>query len=74
MLQQVLDYRQYYLDLSTANERNVAEWLPEYNLTEYYGLNDVSPYELHNLVESFAAQGGATLFTRFVTWEDLVHH
>jgi hypothetical protein len=31
LLKQVLDYRQYYLDLSAA------EWLPEYNFTDYYG-------------------------------------
>jgi hypothetical protein len=61
---QVLDYRQYYLDLNAANLRNAAEWLPEYNLTDYYGLNDVSASELHNLVESFAVQDGSTFFSR----------
>jgi hypothetical protein len=62
----VLDYRQYYLDLNTANQRNVAEWLPEYNFTDYYSLNEVSAHELHNLVESFAVQEGATHFSRYV--------
>ncbi|XP_037301481.1 acid sphingomyelinase-like phosphodiesterase 3a, partial [Manduca sexta] len=48
----VLDYTQYYLDLATAN-RNVgaAEWTAEYNLTQYYGLHEVSPISLHNLAD-----------------------
>ncbi|XP_023719561.1 acid sphingomyelinase-like phosphodiesterase 3a [Cryptotermes secundus] len=62
---QVLDYRQYYLDLNAANLRNAAEWLPEYNLTDYYGLNEVSASELHNLVESFGVQEGSALFSRY---------
>jgi hypothetical protein len=62
----VLDYRQYYLDLSAANLRNAAEWLPEYNFTDYYGLNEVSAHELHNLVENFAVQEGAALFSRYM--------
>lgn len=63
---QVLDYRQYYLDLDAANRQNVAEWQPEYNFTDHYGLNEVSAHELHNLVESFAVQEGATLFSRYM--------
>jgi hypothetical protein len=74
LLQQVLDYRQYYLDLNASNMRNVTEWLSEYNLTEYYGLNEVSANELHNLVESFQGHEGTSLFHRCVIWEDLLHH
>ncbi|CAB3239462.1 unnamed protein product [Arctia plantaginis] len=46
----VLDYTQYYLDLAGAN-RNLAEWAAEYNLTQYYGLHEVSATSLHNLAE-----------------------
>ncbi|KAL4706893.1 hypothetical protein ACJJTC_012352 [Scirpophaga incertulas] len=48
----VLDYTQYYLDLAAAN-RNVgaAEWTAEYNLTQYYGLHEVSASSLHNLAD-----------------------
>ena len=60
----MLDYRQYYLDLSTANQREVAEWQTEYNLSDYYGLREVSPLELHRLVENFASPDGMNLFTR----------
>ncbi|XP_075971847.1 cyclic GMP-AMP phosphodiesterase SMPDL3A-like isoform X2 [Anticarsia gemmatalis] len=46
----VLDYTQYFLDLAGAN-RNLAEWSAEYNLTQYYGLHEVSAMSLHNLAE-----------------------
>lgn len=70
----MLDYRQYYLDLNAANTRNVTEWLSEYNLTEYYDLNEVSASELHSLAESFAGQEGMSRFQRCVIYEDLLHH
>ncbi|XP_052756070.1 acid sphingomyelinase-like phosphodiesterase 3a [Galleria mellonella] len=48
----VLDYTQYYLDLSAANRNTgAAEWTAEYNLTQYYGLHDVSANSLHNLAD-----------------------
>ncbi|XP_060801779.1 acid sphingomyelinase-like phosphodiesterase 3a isoform X1 [Amyelois transitella] len=48
----VLDYTQYYLDLSAANRNaGVAEWTAEYNLTQYYGLHEVSAFSLHNLAD-----------------------
>ena len=70
----MLDYRQYYLDLNASNMRNAAEWLSEYNLTDYYELNEVSANELHNLVESFQGHEGSSFFQRCVIWEDLLHH
>lgn len=49
---QVLDYTQYYLDLAAANRNTgAAEWMAEYNLTQYYGLHDVSANSLHNLAD-----------------------
>ncbi|KAJ2952010.1 hypothetical protein O0L34_g4271 [Tuta absoluta] len=54
----VLDYTQYFLDLATANRAGGPglalggpEWAPEYNLTQYYSLHDVSAYSLHNLAD-----------------------
>lgn len=46
----MLDYTQYYFDLAAAN-RNMAEWTAEYNLTQYYGLHEVSAISLHNLAD-----------------------
>ncbi|XP_071455725.1 acid sphingomyelinase-like phosphodiesterase 3b [Hetaerina americana] len=50
---QVLDYVQYFLNLSSANHRDHAEWQLEYNLTSLYGLPNVSAASLHELAETF---------------------
>ncbi|KAG8227923.1 hypothetical protein J437_LFUL011851 [Ladona fulva] len=52
---QVLDYMQYYLDLSTANHLDSAEWRLEYNFTSFYGLTNISAASLHELAETFQA-------------------
>ncbi|XP_045765533.1 acid sphingomyelinase-like phosphodiesterase 3a [Maniola jurtina] len=46
----VLGYTQYYLDLALANKAK-AEWVAEYNFTQYYGLRDISAESLHLLAE-----------------------
>lgn len=62
---QVLDFVQYYLDLSTANQKDSPEWTVEYNLTSYYGLRHVTPLELHELAETFIIPDGLPLFLRY---------
>ncbi|XP_052740533.1 acid sphingomyelinase-like phosphodiesterase 3a [Bicyclus anynana] len=48
----VLDYTQFYLDLALANKAGAgAEWVAEYNLTQYYALRDVSAESLHLLAD-----------------------
>ncbi|XP_049870345.1 acid sphingomyelinase-like phosphodiesterase 3b [Pectinophora gossypiella] len=53
----VLDYTQYYMELVSANRAVGAggsvgvEWAPTYNLTQHYGLPDVSAYSLHSLAD-----------------------
>ncbi|XP_055846321.1 uncharacterized protein LOC129912198 isoform X2 [Episyrphus balteatus] len=56
---QVLDYTQYYLDLALANTLGEPNWIPEYNLTHYYGLNDISAISLHNFVDRFTSNDGS---------------
>ncbi|XP_055910326.1 uncharacterized protein LOC129944716 [Eupeodes corollae] len=56
---QVLDYTQYFLDLSLANTLGEPNWQPEYNLTHYYGLNDISAISLHNFVDRFTSNDGS---------------
>lgn len=53
---QVLDYTQYYLDLSTANHLDNAEWRLEYNFTTFYGLPNISAASLHELAETFQSK------------------
>ncbi|XP_066151569.1 acid sphingomyelinase-like phosphodiesterase 3b [Euwallacea fornicatus] len=64
---QVYDYTQYYMDLSQANSHSKAEWTVEYNFTSYYGLNEISSENLHNLARKFIStgQGVSSLFQRY---------
>ncbi|XP_036336299.1 sphingomyelinase phosphodiesterase D-like [Rhagoletis pomonella] len=56
---QVLDYTQYFMDLQLANQVGEPNWLPEYNLTHYYALSDISAISLHNFVDRFTSSDGA---------------
>ncbi|XP_038222972.1 acid sphingomyelinase-like phosphodiesterase 3a [Zerene cesonia] len=65
----VLDFTQFYLDLASANRADSgAEWVAEYNFTQYYGLRDVSAESLHNLAEKFRSNSiqDATYFSRYL--------
>ncbi|XP_057374777.1 acid sphingomyelinase-like phosphodiesterase 3b [Daphnia carinata] len=46
---QVLDYSQYYLNLTEANAIGRAEWRRAYNFTQLYNMPDVNPIALHNV-------------------------
>lgn len=46
---QVLDYTQYYLNLTEANSNGRAEWRRAYNFTQLYKMPDVNPIALHNV-------------------------
>ncbi|XP_059473805.1 acid sphingomyelinase-like phosphodiesterase 3a [Neocloeon triangulifer] len=63
---QILDYTQFYLELEEANQKGKAEWQPEYNLTTYYGLSEVTPRSLHRLAETFRHVADTELFERYV--------
>ncbi|XP_061396134.1 acid sphingomyelinase-like phosphodiesterase 3b, partial [Musca vetustissima] len=56
---QVLDYTQYYMDLQSANLLGEPNWVPEYNLTHYYALSDISAISLHNFVDRFTSNDGS---------------
>nr|XP_018902654.1 PREDICTED: acid sphingomyelinase-like phosphodiesterase 3b [Bemisia tabaci] len=67
---QVLDYNQYYLDLSVANKDEKAEWTSEYNLTSYYEFKQstfepVSAEQMDQLAESFIVPADYDLFYKY---------
>lgn len=45
----MLDYTQYYLDIS--HTRGETHWSIEYNLTQYYGLREVTAASLDALAD-----------------------
>ncbi|KAL1117772.1 hypothetical protein AAG570_004087, partial [Ranatra chinensis] len=62
---QLLDYSQYYLDLTAANQKGEADWSLEYNFTSYYQLSEVSPKALHDLAQMFTTEEGKEVFGRY---------
>merc|ERR1712179_821435 len=48
---QIVDYHQFFLNLTKANEVNVAEWELEYSLLQYYNLSDMSVTSISSLLE-----------------------
>ena len=47
---EIIDYTQYYMDLPEVNKNDVAEWKLEYTATEVYGLPDLLPASIEDLV------------------------
>lgn len=52
---QIVDYFQYYLNMTAANLANKAHWLLEYQAAATYPISDVSAKSLDQLVQSFEA-------------------
>ena len=50
---EILDYFQYYLNMTAANLARKAHWLLEYQPTANYGISDVSAKSLDQLLKSF---------------------
>ncbi|XP_014603007.1 PREDICTED: acid sphingomyelinase-like phosphodiesterase 3b isoform X2 [Polistes canadensis] len=61
---QVLDYKQYYLDLMEANKQGSANWKVEYALLDYYDLKEITAISLHDLADRFT-QSSDYAFVRY---------
>ncbi|XP_058791126.1 acid sphingomyelinase-like phosphodiesterase 3a [Phymastichus coffea] len=61
---QILDYSQYYLNLPEANSGKRANWRHEYNLREYYELQEITALSLHDLADRFT-QTNDNAFVRY---------
>ncbi|XP_076241629.1 cyclic GMP-AMP phosphodiesterase SMPDL3A isoform X2 [Calliopsis andreniformis] len=61
---QILDYTQYYLNLPQANEIRKANWIVEYTLRQYYDLQEITAFSLHDLAERFT-QSNNNAFVRY---------
>ncbi|XP_078068873.1 cyclic GMP-AMP phosphodiesterase SMPDL3A [Mustelus asterias] len=49
----LLDFWQYYLNLTEANEEKKPDWKLEYIMTEAYGITDMQPQSLYDLANQF---------------------
>lgn len=73
---QVLDYSQYFLDLSRATDPETeAEWTLLYNFTDFYDVKEPSAEELHNIAENFTTRDGQAPATgeAFIKWVPLYY-
>ncbi|XP_049886757.1 acid sphingomyelinase-like phosphodiesterase 3a [Pectinophora gossypiella] len=59
----VLDYTQYYLDVTKGE----MHWAVEYNLTQYYGLRDVSAASLDALAEKIRHHHDRGIFAKYLS-------
>ncbi|XP_017133891.1 acid sphingomyelinase-like phosphodiesterase 3b [Drosophila elegans] len=59
---QVLDYTQFWLDLTQANRADEPTWVLEYNLTQYYGLTEISAGALNQFAERFTGTDPSWFF------------
>lgn len=59
----VLDYTQYYLDVTKGN----IHWAVEYNLTQYYGLREVSAASLDALASRIRSHHDRGIFAKYLT-------
>uniref|UniRef100_A0A8D0GY25 Acid sphingomyelinase-like phosphodiesterase n=1 Tax=Sphenodon punctatus TaxID=8508 RepID=A0A8D0GY25_SPHPU len=53
----LLDLWQFYLNLTEANMKNESNWKVEYSMTKAYGIEDLKPESLYEMVKQFTAQG-----------------
>ncbi|KOB68461.1 Uncharacterized protein OBRU01_12073, partial [Operophtera brumata] len=61
----VLDYTQYYLDVTST--RGELHWAIEYNLTQYYGLREVSATSLDALAERMRSHYDRGAFNKYLS-------
>ena len=62
-----LDILQYYVDLPMANTRNHLDLVLGYTATRDYGIPDVSPHSLQNLIQKFQDKNGIH-FKTYMDW------
>ncbi|KAG7308007.1 hypothetical protein JYU34_006641 [Plutella xylostella] len=60
----VLDYTQYYLDIS--HTRGETHWSIEYNLTQYYGLREVTAASLDALADRIRNHHDRGVFAKYL--------
>ncbi|GAB6027556.1 Acid sphingomyelinase-like phosphodiesterase 3b, variant 2 [Chamberlinius hualienensis] len=67
---EILNYYQYYLNLSEANVLHKANWTEEYNFLDAYNLTDMSPQNIDRLVQGFA-NSDTTYFNKYYEYNSV---
>ena len=61
----VVDYSQYFINLTLANAAQRADWVKEYQATEAFNAVDVSPSALYDVILKFIGEPSSNLFDRY---------
>lgn len=69
---EVLDICQYFLNLTAANDKQVADWSLEYRATTDFGIDNVGPVSLDKLVQSFSEHGNSN-FHKYLKFNSVSH-
>jgi len=67
----VVDYTQYFLNLTAADTAGLDNWTVEYHATEAYGISAINAQSLSDLVKKFADD--SDLFTRYYHYNSVSH-
>lgn len=61
----IVDYSQYYVNLTNANVDRSAVWVKEYQASDAFGVRDLSPSALGEVIVSFNNETETALFDRY---------
>lgn len=61
----IVDYSQYFINLTLANAAQQADWVKEYQATEAFNTIDVSPSALYDVILKFIGEPSSELFDRY---------
>jgi hypothetical protein len=66
----IVNYWQYYINLTTSNAGGKAEWQQEYSFVEAYNMVDLSPASFQNLIQEFSYDS-SPLFEKYYSYNSV---
>lgn len=67
----IVDYSQYFINLTKANAIRRADWVEEYQATDVFGIRSLRPSELHKVISNFQTDTRAELFDRYYLYNSV---
>jgi len=61
----IVDYFQYFINLTMANAAQRADWIEEYQATKAFETSNVSPSALYDVILKFISKPDSELFDRY---------
>lgn len=70
-LPRIVDYSQYYVNLTKANADRNANWIKEYQASDAYGVRDLTPSALSQVILNFQSETETVLFDRYYQYNSV---